>query len=513
MDHYSYVDAVNSNLVCCICRNPFVEPTTSSTCGHTFCRACIAHALEVSPYCPIDRSQLGPTDLHLASAVGKCPLDRFFLPADSSHMHSSVRNMVDELIVECPHAPLGCTHTTQRHLIDAHFAGCTYAPVPCPTEGCTSSVLSRDAEADEPCPKHLSPCSECDSLAPTSDVHTAHCPARLVPCPHCSELTPYSALSTHESESCLSAPVSCSLSHVGCAWTGPRSSLSDHPKSCAYEPLRAFFTTHQTRVTELERTVSALRSELDATKRSLGPWFRPANAPASSEPEPPRLEFRPLVGRRRVSSPLHTSMFHFDEPGTNAQHSSLAGRRRAGSGSRLVISTTNPPPAEDVETSTLDPFAHPLPSPTDSQQPRLEAVPYIPPLNTQTSLEHTLSMLRNSLVGMAASLDMSERRQEMVVTTESLRMHEEVGAIRAIVHGLRMQVSALVMERNVQMMGRLTASTRPNASENTGGTRTTERGDGERWATETRYYNQPPPQPVNLAVPYSIRRQETNNKL
>ncbi|KAG9102718.1 hypothetical protein FRC06_001356 [Ceratobasidium sp. 370] len=339
MEHYSYVDAVNSNLVCCICRNPFVEPTTSSTCGHTFCRACIDQALEISPCCPIDRSQLRSTDLHLASAV--------------------VRNMVDELLVECPHAPLGCTHTAQRHLISAHAAVC--------------------------------------------------------------------------------------------------------------------------------------------------PWFRPANAPPPVEPEPPRFEFRPLVGRRRVSSPLHTSMFHFDDPGT--QNASLTGRRRAGSGSRLVISTTNPPEDSAHEISTLDPFAHPLPSPTDSHQQRLEAVPYVPPLPTHTSLEHTLSTLRNSLVSMAASLDMSERRQEVVVTTESLRMHEEVGAIRAIVHGLRMQVSALVMERNVQMMGRL--SGRINSSNGRNG----ERGDDERWATETRYYNQPPPQPVNLAVPYSVRRQETNNKL
>ena len=119
------------------------------------------------------------------------------------------------------------------------------------------------------------------------------------------------------------------------------------------------------------------------------------------------------------------------------------------------------------ETSTVDPFIHPLSLSTlpssppstnaNATEPRLEAVPYVPPLNTHTSLEHTLSALRNSLVSIAASLDMVERRQEIVVTTESLRMHEEVGSVRAIVHGLRMQVSALVMERNVQMMGRMNA--------------------------------------------------------
>jgi hypothetical protein len=113
------------------------------------------------------------------------------------------------------------------------------------------------------------------------------------------------------------------------------------------------------------------------------------------------------------------------------------------------------------------------------------------------------------LVSLAASLDMAERRQEVVVTTESLRMHEEVGSMRAIVHGLRMQVSALVMERNVAMMGRMRTTTSTTAER----ANTPERNEGERWATETRYYNQHPPPPVNLAVPYSKRRQETNNKL
>lgn len=208
-------------------------------------------------------------------------------------------------------------------------------------------------------------------------------------------------------------------------------------------------------------------------------------------------------------------MFHFDEDHRPS------GRRRAGSGTGIGAGSGTRDDEPSSETSTLDPFVHPLslstlPSstPASNAEPRLEAVPYVPPLNTHTSLEHTLSALRNSLVSIAASLDMVERRQEIVVTTESLRMHEEVGSVRAIVHGLRMQVSALVMERNVQMMGRM--NVRPaggGATTPESGRGIVEHGEGERWDTETRYYNQHPPAPVNLAVPYSVRRQETNTRL
>jgi hypothetical protein len=45
---YAYVDEVNSNLVCSVCADPFVDPV-SLPCGHTFCRACIAAVLEHDP--------------------------------------------------------------------------------------------------------------------------------------------------------------------------------------------------------------------------------------------------------------------------------------------------------------------------------------------------------------------------------------------------------------------------------------------------------------------------------
>ena len=65
----------------------------------------------------------------------------------------------------------------------------------------------------------------------------------------------------------------------------------------------------------------------------------------------------------------------------------------------------------------------------------------IAPIDLSTSIEHSLSSLRNSIVAVSAGLDGLARQQSIALTTENLRMNEEVGSLRAIVHGLRMQVS------------------------------------------------------------------------
>lgn len=49
--------------------------------------------------------------------------------------------------------------------------------------------------------------------------------------------------------------------------------------------------------------------------------------------------------------------------------------------------------------------------------------------------------LRESLVTLSAALDSQGRRLELGFATEGLRVSEEVGSLKAIVQGLRMQVN------------------------------------------------------------------------
>ncbi|OCF39085.1 hypothetical protein I317_07109 [Kwoniella heveanensis CBS 569] len=66
---------------------------------------------------------------------------------------------------------------------------------------------------------------------------------------------------------------------------------------------------------------------------------------------------------------------------------------------------------------------------------------------TLTSLDEVISALRGVVIHLAAGLDTMERRNEVRTMTESLRVLEEVGSLRAIVTTMRMQV---MMDRPIR---------------------------------------------------------------
>ncbi|CAJ0835675.1 12197_t:CDS:2 [Entrophospora sp. SA101] len=106
MDLHSivYVETTNSNLICCICRTPFVEPVVLESCGHTFCKLCINQSItSTKSICPIDRSPLSDTKNQLKPAS------------------KLIVNMVNELLVYCPNRELGCSHVGERQLIHSHI--------------------------------------------------------------------------------------------------------------------------------------------------------------------------------------------------------------------------------------------------------------------------------------------------------------------------------------------------------------------------------------------------------
>jgi hypothetical protein len=289
-----------------------------------------------------------------------------------------------------------------------------------------------------------------DSGIKTIQSHQVVCPAEEITCGHCDEVLVRGSLSAHQTE-CTEFPISCTYFNNGCSWSGPRRDLRDeHLPTCPYEAIKGFFAINSARVSELEMENTALkrvvesmeqalrniRRDVDTAKASLGPWFRPAGTPNALEP--PRQE---RIQRRRVSNPLNAAMF-----------GSPPGNPITFDDANLV------PPVSAMEflpPSSLPPFAdqallaapgEPSPSffqPDGSQLLRNYGQSSVPAINFNTSLEASLSSLRGSIVSLSTSLDSLERRQDIMLTTETLRMHEEVGSLRAIVHGMRMQVSSV----------------------------------------------------------------------
>ncbi|KAF8635233.1 hypothetical protein AX17_004006 [Amanita inopinata Kibby_2008] len=489
MSLYNYLDSPNSNLICCICRNPFVDPATTTTCSHTFCYECIINAISHAPQCPIDRSPLTTNDLGPADPI--------------------ICSLVDELTVECMHREEGCLHTCQRQLLPAHLRDeCLYGEVQCQEAECSQRMMRKSL-----------------------DAHTRN--------RHGHSISPetFSIKSDNDSEANPSDTVShCTHSKNGCPFsTQDQMTLYEHIRSCAYEGVKEFFALSSARhaslvdqnlilrhrISALETSVQILRREMETVRRALGPWFRseagtvrtgrrglhvpsmslessvPAYAagilnpletenmsqrestPTTSNGEALTISdtFRQVSGSfsttgniRDVSSAINAFTPYFPtfdgdnvETGGSRLGDALArGHSRVTPSSSVLgsagplyhetyiplgfslgvppLRVPGPPPHLAAQTSTS---TRPLQA-AGNVIANLHLSSMVAPLDLGTTLEGTLSGLRESMMALAAGVDSLGRRSEIALTNESLRFGEEIMSLRASVNGLRMQVLYIV---------------------------------------------------------------------
>ncbi|KAF8973084.1 hypothetical protein BDZ97DRAFT_1691796 [Flammula alnicola] len=416
MSLYNYVDTPNANLVCCICRAPFVEPTTTLTCAHTFCADCILRALTHSRTCPIDRTPLSPADLVPANPI--------------------VGSLVDELRVECVHRAEGCAFTSQRVLMPLHLRDdCIYAEVGCEEEGCGMSMRRGELRGHR---KDVHGKVEEEGEENGSEKHK-----ELEE--DVKEQTEHGREETNESYTCPHAA-------VGCPYDGPLKP-SEHLPSCPYESLKGLFTMNTAKVSllteqnmilrhkvdTLESTVHTLRKEMNTAKNALGPWFRSsyhvANLGAPSGmmmgASVPGMASSDLpAGMQAAVAGPSSGVFSMGEEGGDALASYF-------------------PSEEMVRPVAMGPRTASMMGGAESMYGRAGSI--VAPLDLSTTLEGTLVGLRESMVGLAAGVDSAGRRNEIALTNETLRLGEEMMSVRAQMHGLRMQVHGMMMDRNAAL--------------------------------------------------------------
>ncbi|KAI8340089.1 hypothetical protein BC941DRAFT_419350 [Chlamydoabsidia padenii] len=247
----NYVDNVNSNLICCICQYPFIDPVVSP-CGHTFCETCIYQAINTSPHCPIDRLALKVTDLEPAVKI--------------------ISNMVNELLIHCPRADRGCDFIGQRQYMEHHHmdSDCQYAFQPCQLQECQELVLKKDLHSHVSTCKHReTECKMCKKKMPAFELedHYQLCPSEIIQCSHCDTSRPRSDHATHL-KTCPQMPMVCHYKEFGCPWTGERAKLEDHlASSCTYYKIKDFLYQQQQRETQLRDELRAVRKENESLKR------------------------------------------------------------------------------------------------------------------------------------------------------------------------------------------------------------------------------------------------------
>ncbi|KAK0202638.1 hypothetical protein DFS33DRAFT_1341813 [Desarmillaria ectypa] len=444
MESYNYVDPTNPNFVCCICRTPFVDPVSTLTCAHTFCRICIVEALQHSSQCPVDRLPLTLEEIVSANPI--------------------VRSLVDELIVECPSPK--CSHTCQRHLLAGHLRdSCPYADIPCPSGECDQLIPRKDTESHR-CAHTIIACRECGTQFSSEDLkeHETECLPVTFVCDFCS--AEYSRdLQPSHAETCPEAVVSCVHASNGCPWKGKRGFLTPlHIPSCPYEAIKGFLSLHESRLADLREENIGLRSKIDAlqghlqnttrdlqaAKAALGPWYIQSLARSNTDRSPHvqqrAISSTPRVTEGTVSSPT---------PSTSAETPDIFAPYFPGDESFSAQASP-----EQLSNFNWRPLHGTPPNISQAWDPasltsRPAAQNNVAPLDLSTTLEGSLNGLRQSVVSLSASVDSFGRRNEIALTNEALRVNEEIRSLRANIHGLRMQVHAIMMDRNAQVTGRM----------------------------------------------------------
>ncbi|CAK9779476.1 unnamed protein product [Cutaneotrichosporon oleaginosum] len=351
--------------------------------------------------------------------------------------------MLDELKVRCE-AP-GCSKVMERGLLLAHLRTCSQAVVTCGDTECGLSMARHRLPHHRAyeCFHRRMDCDGCGvtvTFREAKDKDAHGCASQTATsdkgdcCPACGvELTTRAHVHRWV---CTKALIPCTQSGRGCPSIMPRDELEGHLKTCPFEALSSFFTANDERFATLERRQEELRAENEGLRAQLWTLRRFQIVPRSLRDG--QVDGLPLSPTAQEPSPTTPPSATLDET-PNSSPSTSATR-------------LDPPP----------PFSAPLPAQPTSAAPTSDTLSeqmlHIPQsfLSPPPRLSYTdwvlgrlpppsaygdgCAALRAALIHLAAGLDASERRNEVRIMTETLRVHEEVATLRAIVSPMRMQV-------------------------------------------------------------------------
>jgi hypothetical protein len=237
-----------------------------------------------------------------------------------------------------------------------------------------------------------------------------------VECRYCSESIIRATLPSHLLSTCSLVPTPCPHSIHGCTSLIPRDLIQEHLElTCPFEPLKQFFGRYEDRIGvvegdnwELKKKVEILESEmkemrgvLDAVRKGMGDYY---------------------VGPSTSTSALSIPA----APSTQTILSNDESRRHP---------SPSPP---------LPPM-----SPTTTQSLRLtvDTTP-VTPTTQPPSLARQISLMSTSLTSLTASLTSVDNRLSTALSTETMRLQEEIGLLRGSMHQSRMQSHFVLQEVN-----------------------------------------------------------------
>lgn len=418
-----YVTPYDENLMCAICRCPFLDPVVLAECDHCFCRDCIRQTW-TSAYNP-----LGPR--------GDCPSCR--TPAKLGPRSATSKiliNITDDLLVRCPKSEDGCKAQVKRGEVQDHVKlYCGHAYMECPADDCEQPIRRKDA--GQGCLHFGVSCLDCRQPMQKSTLEThwrSECPDRKINCDLCKEAVFYRERDLHNRETCSAISVPCPGKALGCASRSKRSHAEVHAKSCTLAKLAPMLTGMQQRMDEQEaaqkvmvRKLEVLEGGFQAVQTILSTKQEDPDQLGADESRLPFLTGTHHQGGEGIIGDTELDAFEFPAPSSSSRPSSELVQIHAST----TPSVPGPRPVDLPEPFSIDfDMASPFPPPAANG-------PYISPLH------HLLSMhesLRDEMSRMSAALQELDGRQSVQTLNENLRTREEISYIGAQVAGLSRQV-------------------------------------------------------------------------
>ena len=273
-----YIDSYDSNLMCAICRSPFVFPVRLE-CDHVFCQRCVNDAMSHQ-----DR------DSRIYTIT--CPSCRRKIENWAIAPVPKILSLIlDDLRVKCPLECLGCPEVKGRGDIQDHVDKyCAYAEVECPSESCFFKVLRKDLD-ERRCLHDVVKCGDCQKSLMEVDLEThrlRHCEAGKASCPNCKAPVLLRDLESHI-ERCSEAIFPCNAAEYGCGFVARHETLDEHVKTCPLAKLVPFLRTqndrieaHEAALKHLRHKNSILETSFSSIQETLSPSANLVDAPVSS---------------------------------------------------------------------------------------------------------------------------------------------------------------------------------------------------------------------------------------
>lgn len=258
-----YEGTVDENLICPICRSPFVQPLITN-CDHVFCYRCLVQAHALNPVCPVDR-----LPLKLVSETRSAP--------------KIIHNQLDNLTVRCPNYTKGCGLVVARSLVENHVTRyCDKTQVPCPHPACEHTIARKDV--GKGCLHYEVECEYCECAMLKADLEEHQdqsCPNRKKDCELCGAEFVRNKQDEHTKD-CPEVETSCEYAPFGCTSQMARKLLAKHAETCDYRVVGPVGE----QLAELRSELSALQ-EKDRLKDRRIKFLenRGFSVPAASAPE------------------------------------------------------------------------------------------------------------------------------------------------------------------------------------------------------------------------------------